>query len=284
MHITEFGLFHKIEDAQALIDAIDKRKLTKNPETWAQVKSHPIESLFLVPLHRPSLLDCNDLIDKINVISRLEARSRGFDFGFFQGRFAREQEKMEDIHFLFDGIVSFYGNPNFPTLRSMILSFLSACYSLRKSFETKVKIMPELLDWWDTKKIELDNKSELLKQFEVFMNNEKHGGPMSRQFSKIELRPACRMTSFSITHFPSIADPSSIILSAEGAFAIAFKGTHMERRVPVGMHDAQYEVIIENPPKYHLGELIEGQSVLTILSHVREYYAKLVFEALKFNH
>ena len=255
----QYAVLPDSTEAQVLIDTIDSIKgfsgnTGNTTRTWAQPHPHPVDGRCLVPVDWNQLRGCESHFDKIEVVSRSEARERGWHFGPFSGTFAREIEKMEDIHFLFDAVVQVYGNPNFPALRSLVLSFLSACYSLKESLKKKSQ-RPELKstlgDWWTDRAEECDAKNELLHQFERYMNTEKHGGATAGQKSKISLEPTALMTTLIIREHPVQADPKTLQVSAEGAFMTAFKDTPMERRFPVGLHEARYELTVENPPGAH---------------------------------
>jgi hypothetical protein len=78
---------------------------------------------------------------------------------------------------------------------------------------------------------------------------------------------------------PPNADVSTLTISAEGAFAIVGLNTSRERRVPVGDHEAKYEIHLQSVPDQHLGKSIAATSFMEILNLVMEYYAVLVFQA-----
>jgi hypothetical protein len=190
---------------------------------------------------------------------------------------------MEDIHFLFDAIVAAYGKPNFPALRSLVLSFLSACYALKESIKQKSHhqtLQPILGAWWADRLKELDAKNELLHAFERYMNTEKHGGALAGQHATIDISPATLITSLIVREFPLQADPNTLHISAEGAFMTAYKDTPMERRFPVGVHEARYEVVVDNPPTSHLGKPIADLTLLMMLQIIKDYYANLLFAAV----
>jgi hypothetical protein len=68
-------------------------------------------------------------------------------------------------------------------------------------------------------------------------------------------------------------------LTEQGAFVTVDIGTHMERRLPVGIHEARYDIEVENPPTQHLGQPIAGVPFMFQMSLIRDYYAKLLFSA-----
>jgi hypothetical protein len=68
-------------------------------------------------------------------------------------------------------------------------------------------------------------------------------------------------------------------ITEQGAFVTVDLGTPMERRVPVGIQDAKYEVVVVSPPEKHLGQSIAGLPFILQMSLIRDYYAKLLFSA-----
>jgi len=54
-----------------------------------------------------------------------------------------------------------------------------------------------------------------------------------------------------------------------------------ERRFPVGIHEAKYEIRVVNAPKRHLGIDIENPTFLDLLTLIRNYYMQLLFDAEK---
>jgi hypothetical protein len=279
--MNQFAVFDSVINAQNCISEIDRIK--KFPGTWANPIEHPADARCLVPVDWNQLQGCENLLAKCEIISRSDAMQRGWYFGPFIGKLAREKGKMEDVHFLFDALIEAYGKPNFPAFRSLVLSFLSACYALKESLRTKSKnkaFKSALGSWWNDRARDLNRKNELLHSFEQFMNNEKHGGALANQHSKIYLSPRAYISELIITHAPVGVDISTLNISAEGAFAWAFRGSAMERRFPVGIHTARYEVSVDNPPSSHLGHSIAGASLLNMLQLIRDYYANLLFSAV----
>jgi hypothetical protein len=68
-------------------------------------------------------------------------------------------------------------------------------------------------------------------------------------------------------------------ITEQGAFVTVDLGTCMERRVPVGIQDAKYEVVVGSPPVQHLGQSIVGLPFILQMSLIRDYYANLLFSA-----
>ena len=284
MNIEEYILYSTLEECEASLAEINDRfnyKPENTTSTWSEPIQHPTDDRCLLAYDEKSLLKCKDLIDKDNVISKQRAIIEGWYFGYYKGKFARERGKLEDLQFIFDSVVSHYGKPNFPATRAIVLSFLSSCYSLRESLKIKIKKLnnDELSAWWKDRQKELSKKGELLFSFEQLMNNEKHGGPLANQHSNIFLIPQAYKSGLIVTNHPIDADPRTLHDSAEGAFMIAYIGTPKERRFPVGLHEARYEVIVENTPTKHLGIELNNKSMLGLLSLIKDYYENLVFKA-----
>lgn len=278
--ITEYALLHNASQANTLIANINA--IIKPSGTWATPIKHPLREEYLVPIDWSLLEPCKELLAKETKISRLEAEKNGWDFGPFTGIFARERQKLEDANFLLDAIVATYGTPNFPAVRALIHSFLAACYSLKESITNKCEspeLSPTLGEWWGDQNKHLERKNELLKVFETFMHTEKHGGPIAGQHSSLQIRPRALIRSLRIKEYPLQVDINTLVVSAEGAFATGFKDTPFERRFPVGVHHANYEIIVINAPTRHLGRDITGASLLDMLSLINKYYSILLFEA-----
>lgn len=277
--------FNSLDDCQNALNLINERKnwgAGKGTETWAIPLKNQTKDEWAIPFDENRIGDCIDFLVKGKLISKEEAVAQGWYLGFFMGTFAREREKLEDVHFIFDALITSYGNPNFPATRSLIFSFLSACYSLKESLSKKIKASnfnKEIKEWWEIKKEEQDRRNELLKEYDIYMNTEKHGGPIAGQSSKIKLEPVSFMTSLIVTFHHPHADPRSMILSSEGAFMTAYKDTPKERRFPVGIHEAKYEIRVVGAPTKHLGQNIENYTFLDQMTLIRNYYMQLIFDA-----
>lgn len=280
-----YYIFKNNQDCQDALGQINTRKKwTKgqSTETWSSIYKNQTKNEWAIPFDERQIGDCIDLLNKGEKVRKEEAIARGFYFGSFTGPFAREREKLEDIHFIFDALVSSYGKPNFPATRSLVLSFLSACYSLKESLNKKIKAAEfevRVEKWWKDKKSEQDQRGALLKEYDIFMNTEKHGGQSSGQVSSIKLEPIAFMTSLMVSHHHPHADPKSWTMSSEGAFMTSYKDTPRERRFPVGIHEAKYEIRVLNAPKTHLKENIEGATFLDQMTLIRNYYMQIVFDA-----
>jgi hypothetical protein len=278
--MNEYAVVPSEGEALNLITRIDKQKGFSS--TWCEPIRHPVDAACLIRIDWSQLDGCQDILSGLSFISEQQAKMRGWYFGPFSGTFAREKQKMEDIHFLFDAIVDAYGKPNFPALRSLIVSFMSACYALKESLKTKAKdakLQPMLGIWWDARRREMDAPGELLHLFERYMHTEKHGGALARQISSMDLSPVAAISELVVTSFPPGADPGTLKLSSEGAFVIAHSGTPMERRLPVGVHQAKYEVVVNDPPTLHLGTPLLSLALPYLLQVIRDYYANLLFDA-----
>jgi hypothetical protein len=271
-----YYLFEKLEECNNVIGAINsKNNYANGTNTWCQPHKNQTEEKWIIPYDATQIGDCLDLLKSYEELSKLKAEKRGWYFGVFSGSLAREREKLEDMHFTFDALIESYGRPNFPATRSLALSFLSSCYSLKESLNKKIKntsLNAKLKDWWSTKKSEQDSRNELINEFHIFMNTEKHGGAASGQISKIKLDPQSFMTSLIIMNHHPHANPKSMRLSAEGAFMTAYENTPNERRFPVGIHEARYEIKVFNAPKSHLGQNIENATFLQMMTLLRNYY------------
>jgi hypothetical protein len=277
MSMMQYAVFDDVTSAEAAIRSIDQEKGFQG--TWAQPHAHPTDHRCLVPVDWAQLQGCEAYIGDREIINIVEAKRRGWEFGAFTGPLARERRKLEDMYFLLDAVVGMYGSPNFPALRSLTLSFLSAAYALRESLKSKAEsplYRNNLEHWWRQREAELDDRRGLLKSLEVFMHTEKHGG---KQHSPIDLVPNSFMVSLVVDRMPLNGDPSTLTISAEGAFAVVGVNTPGERRVPVGIHEAKYEITLQSAPQQHLGQSIAGASFLQSLSMVMQYYALLVFNA-----
>lgn len=277
--MQEYAVVTTKSEADKLIKLIDETKHFSG--TWALPIRHPDGLAYLIPLDWNQLNGCESILEGLEHINRLEAKARGWYFGQFTGIFAREKQKMEDVHYLFDAIVVAYGKPNFPALRALILSFLSACYALQESLEGKCNrptLKSTLGNWWAERLKEMKSKGELLHVFERYMNSEKHDQPFMGAHA-IELSPTACMTELVVSHLPLNANPNSIQISAEGVFVTVYEGTPMERRFPVGVLEARYEVNVDNPPASHLGKPIHGLTLLMMIETIRDYYANLLFNA-----
>lgn len=275
--------FESLKECTDVISAINSRKNYRGgTNTWCTPHKNQTEDKWIIPYDSQQIGDCLDLLNKFEELTKHEAEKRGWYFGVFSGSLAREREKLEDMHFTFDALVESYGRPNFPATRSLALSFLSSCYSLKESLSKKVKnttLKSKLENWWKQKKAEQDSRNEMLSEFHIFMNTEKHGGAASGQVSKIKFEPQSFMTSLIIVNHHPHADPKTMRLSAEGAFMTAYANTPNERRFPVGIHEARYEIKVANAPKSHLGQNIENATFLEMMALIRNYYMQLLFEA-----
>lgn len=282
-----FYIFKNLNDCEEALKLINERKGFGNDgstQTWADPIKNQNKDEWAIPFDENQIGDCVDLLTKGKKVKKDEAIALGWYFGFFSGPFAREREKLEDIHFIFDGLINSYGKPNFPATRSLVLSFLSACYSLKESLSKKIKsanFQKEVKEWWNIRKAEQDERGALLKEYDIYMNTEKHGGASAGQTSNIKLEPVAYISSLIITQYHIHADPQTMTLSSEGAFMTAYKETPMERRFPVGIHEAKYEIRVSGAPKVHLNENIEGATFLDQMTLIRNYYMQILFDAEK---
>lgn len=269
------------DEAVSVIQKINETK--KFAGSWAEPIAHPVNAECLVPYDIEQLKGCEAFLSSYEAVSKHEALRRGWYLGPFTGRLAREKEKMEDIHCLFEAMVAAYGKPNFPAFRSLLLSFLSACYSLKDSFEKKSRRFPPASNfvlWWTERSKEISRREgELLQCYEQYMNNEKHGGPLGGQIPPISIHSRALMTSLYVMSQPINSSLDTLELTEQGAFVTVDIGTHMERRLPVGIHEARYDIEVENPPTQHLGQPIAGVPFMFQMSLIRDYYAKLLFSA-----
>lgn len=276
-----YFIFNDLEECKETLSKINKkRNITSG--SWCQPHKNQTEDLWLLTYDGNQISDCREILIPFEEIDLKEAIKRGWYFGPFVGSLAREREKLEDIHFIFDSLLSSYGKPNFPATRAIALSFLSACYSLKESLNKKIKgtsLKKELGKWWGERLKEQNMKKELLNSFHIFMNTEKHGGASAGQISEIELHPVAHMTGLIITNHHIHANPDTLEMSAQGAFMTAYENTPNERRFPVGIHDAVYEIRVKNAPKKHLGKEIENATFLDMMTLTRNYYMKILFEA-----
>lgn len=285
--MKNYYIFKSLDDCKEALKLINERKNFGNggsTNTWAEPLKNQIKDEWAIPFDENQIGDCVDLLKKGKKVQKHEAIALGWYFGFFSGSFAREREKLEDIHFIFDGLVSSYGKPNFPATRSLIFSFLSACYSLKESLSKKIKSAEfdqEVKEWWKKRKAEQDERGSLLKEYDIYMNTEKHGGALAGQTSNIKLEPVAYMTTLIVTHHHPHADPQTMTISSEGAFMTAYTETPMERRFPVGIHEAKYEIRVSGSPKTHLKENIEGSTFLDQMTLLRNYYMQVLFDAEK---
>lgn len=285
--MKNYYIFKSLDDCQEALKLINERMKNGNNDsnlTWAEPLKNQIKDEWAIPVNEKMLEDCIGLLKKGKKVQKHEAIGLGWYFGFFSGSFAREREKLEDIHFIFDGLVSSYGKPNFPLTRSLIFSFLSACYSLKESLSKKIKSADfdqSIKEWWKIRKAEQDERGSLLKEYDIYMNTEKHGGASSGQISNIKLEPVAYMTTLLVSHHHPHADPQTMTISSEGAFMTAYKETPMERRFPVGIYEAKYEIRVSGSPKTHLKEDIEGSTFLDQMTLIRNYYMQILFDAEK---
>ena len=274
---TTYFVFENKTECLKTVSEINKKR---NGE-WSQPHKNQTENLWILP-YNDQIKDCKEILQGFEEITRDEAIKRGWYFGPFTGSFAREREKLEDIHFVYDSLLSLYGRPNFPAIRAMTLSFLSACYSLKESMNKKINgtsLKEKLEDWWKLKLKEQSKRNDVLNSFHVFMNTEKHGGASTGQISDIVIEPVARMTSLIVTNHHIHADPKSLEMSAQGAFMTAYKNTPQERRFPVGLHEAVYEIRVKNAPKEHIGHNVQNATFLDFMTIIRNYYMSLLFEA-----
>lgn len=276
-----YYIINDVDEAEKLIDRINTRMNLQSGQ-WDIPHKHPIENKWLITYDPVQNSNCLDLFNKYENITTLEAKKRGWYFGYFKGTFARERAKLEDIHFIFDVLEDIYGLPNFPAVKALTLSFLSACYSLKGSLDTiitKTSLNEKLGKWWADRRKEQDKKGELLMSFNIFMNNEKHGGALSGQIAPIDIEPNSQIKSLIIQAYHPASDLQSLYLSAEGAFTLAFPNSPKERRFPVGIHEAIYEVHVISPPSKHLGIDITGISFFEMMKLIKKYYEDILFEA-----
>jgi hypothetical protein len=270
--ISQFALFKNKVHAEDFINKINKALNFSSPQTWDFPKKHPSKEEFLVKIHRNQIPQ--NLLTDQTIIEYSEAKTEGYYLGLFEGSFAREREKMEDIYCLFDAILQNYGKPNFPATRSLILSMLSACYALKLNLRDKLKNLEQL----DRSKqlIKIIENDSLIKKFENFMNMEKHG---NKDFKNpIILFPEAIVSSLIVTQIPLGANINTMISSSEGTFVTLNQGNMFERRFPVGLQDARYEITVINPPEIHDGRSIKGFPLLAMLELIVSFYAKILFE------
>jgi hypothetical protein len=268
------------EKALDLVQQIDAIK--KFSSTWDVPREHPLKEECLILLDWQQLQGCEQLLSGCEQISGSEARRRGWYLrGRFSGAFAVEQEKLEDVHLLFDAAREAYGKPNFPAFRALLLSFLSACYALRENLHDKCmssRFSPVLEAWWQSCQKEMSDRNGLLFAFEQYMNAEKHGG---KQVAKLGIKPVASLNSLLVDKCPPNADPSTCIISAEGCHVKVDVGTYLERWVPVGLHEATYGAVVENAPLRHLGVPLSSHELTDLLPLIRSYYAELVHGAIQ---
>jgi hypothetical protein len=276
-----YFVFDNLDQCNSTLNEINKKRNITNG-TWCQPHKNQTENLWLLTYDNKQISDCRELLTSFEEIELAEAKKRGWYFGRFTGSFAREREKLEDIHFVYDSLLSNYGKPNFPATRAIALSFLSACYSLKESLNKKIRgssLKTDLGEWWKNKVKEQDAKGELLISFHIFMNTEKHGGASAGRISEIELNPIAHMSALIITNHHIHCNPKTLEMSAQGVFMTAYENTPNERRFPVGIHDAVYEIRVKNAPNKHLGQDISNATFLDMMTLIRNYYMNLLFEA-----
>lgn len=276
-----YFIFDDLNKCNAVLSEINKRRNITSG-SWCNPHKNQTEDLWLLTYDENQISDCKELLNSFEEIDSKEAIKRGWYFGPFKGSFAREREKLEDMHFIFDSLLSSYGKPNFPATRATALSFLSACYSIKESLNKKIKgtsLKTKLDKWWNERIKEQNLKNELLNSFHIYMNTEKHGGASAGQISEIELHPVAHMTGLIITNHHIHANPKTLEMSAQGAFMTAYENTINERRFPVGIHDAVYEIRVKNAPIKHLGKKIENATFLDMMTLIRNYYMNILFEA-----
>jgi hypothetical protein len=268
-------------DAESLIQKINEIKNFST--TWDEPTIHPLDDRCLVRCDLSQLQGCESLLSDYEVINKDEAIKRGWYLGPFTGALAREKEKMEDIHCLFEAMTLAYGKPNFPAFRALLLSFLSACYSLKESLKKKSQTFPagcELAEWWKERAKEIAKREgELLQSYEQYMNTEKHGGAVAGQVAPLSIHSQALFSNLYVIALPTNAAMQTMQITEQGAFVTVDLGTYMERRVPVGIQDAKYEVVVGSPPVQHLGQSIVGLPFILQMSLIRDYYANLLFSA-----
>ena len=280
--MNQYYIFNDLESCLKALQEINIKKNFREGTNWPEPLKNQTKDVWAIPFDSQQIGDCEDILKTGELIDKAEAIKRGWYFGQFSGPFAREREKLEDVHFIFDALIANYGRPNFPATRSLILSFLSGCYYLKESLHKKITTSDfdvEFKNWWSLKKKEQDLKKELLFEYHVFMNTEKHGGASAGQLSSIRLEAVSYITTLIVTHHHPHANPQSMTISSEGAFMTAYQNTPMERRFPVGIHEAVYEIKVTGSPNKHLGQDINGASLLEQLSLIRNYYQQLLFDA-----
>jgi hypothetical protein len=281
--MREYFVMNSQKEAIELIEKIDSAKGFKG--TCGEPIAHPINEKFLIRFDRNSLCECKSIWENEDIVDKHKAFQAGWYLGPFNGKLAREKEKMEDIHCLFGALAATYGKPNFPVFRALLLSFLSACYSLKESIKKKANLPnsdTRFEHWWLERNKEISATGSLLQCYEQFMNNEKHGGANANQIPPLSIYSKAILTSFYVMNQPLGADLNSLELSEEGAFVTVDIGTPMERRVPIGIHEARYDVVVENPPSSHLNQPIIGLPFMSQMELIRNYYALLLFNAKNF--
>ena len=279
-----YYVFYDLSKCNRIIKEINKRNNIKGKMTWCEPQENQIEESWIIPYQENEIKNCLDLLEDYEEIDKLEAERRGWYFGLHKGSFAREREKLEDIHFIFDTLLQSINSPNFPTTRALTLSFLSACYSLKESLYKKIK-KPNLNNslgyWSNCKKKEQETKNELLQGFHQFMNTEKHGGFLGGQKSEIKITPHLLSSGGAINKdIPDYFRPYNLTMSSEGQLINAFLNTPYERRFPIGyIYNSKYEIKVDNAPKKHLDKSIENATFLEMMTLIMNYYMQLVFDA-----
>jgi hypothetical protein len=164
------------------------------------------------------------------------------------------------------------GVTDFPAFRSLFNSFLSAARAITYALQKDAKKLRGFTEWYAEKQAQM-TADDLLRFIHDARIEDFHKGRHA-------------LDSFTyIHHFsPEEAGPSPApgalpVIGAEGAFWIVDEGTPRERRIPIKAGSFVTMIRIANPPRMHMGRVLERADPLSICRLALAYLENLVHEA-----
>lgn len=200
-------------------------------EHWDDPSVHPDDGRALVSWNDEYLRKAEGLLKGKTSLSRKEALSQGWYFGYFKGPFAKAEQKLEDAIFGRDSLELFNMYPNFPAFKAVFFGILNSLYGVKEAIRWRCDAMGgEAKQWWSDEfnRIKAD---PLMSFFYDLHNEDKHS------LNSAALHPRTRIFEYE--------GSAPNILSAEGAFLIADQGTVNERRVILPGCKMEFECLID---------------------------------------
>jgi hypothetical protein len=269
---TEFFKFSSLKEANDFIIHIDNFYNYEDGQTFTEPMTHPFDGSAIVETNFQINHDFSKYIEENNLIriSDFDAMKNGYIRHYHKGKFGKARGKLEEVQFVNDSFIEYYGKENFIVMKGLFFSFLGGLYSMKESVKKVCYgLKGSSEQWYKEKLLEMKN-DPLLNYYHEIYNSDKHD-------LQVYLVSNMVFNSWLVPKLPFPVD--NYIFNSEGAFAIINSGTSKQRRVPVGALGATFYLSLYNAPNSHLGQDITNQSVLDLNQHVLNYHEEFLFEA-----